>query len=333
MGTDVIARPSAAAYEQSGAAIQRTGFGEQATEDRRETQATTLAERAKAEISARYIVALQRPRNVEEMRVRLLAHCARKGFAERAEYAKPVGTNKVHGPSIRFVETALQEYGNVSPDSQTLYDDDQKRVVRVSVTDLERNVSYSEDVVVEKFVERRNARGAEVIGTRITSSQETVFKVRATEDDFANKLAAAVSKKIRNLGLRILPVDIVDDAMAACKATRTAKDKADPDGARRGIVDAFAAIGVMPRALDEYLGHPLAESSPAELDDLRMAFATVRDGEARWIDLVDAKRADRGEIEEPTRGATDAAAKVRERLARRQRVPVAPAPDDENGGT
>jgi hypothetical protein len=319
---DVIPRPAAGAYEASGAAIQRSGFGERSVEQRHETQGSALAARAQAEIQSRYVMAMQRPRSIADVRQRLLDHCARRGFAEIAEYAKPVGGKVMVGPSIRFVESALQEYGNVWPDTQVVYDDDVKRVVRVSVTDLERNVSYSEEIVVEKFVERRNAKGGEVLGTRTNSTGEVVFKVRATDDDLANKQASAQSKRIRNLGLRILPADIVAEAMARCRDTRSAKDAADPAAALRAVADAFASIGVMPRSLEDYLGHPLGETGRAELDELRVAYATVRDGDARWHDLVEAKRGERGETDEPTKAAGDAAAKVRERLSKRQRMPV-----------
>jgi hypothetical protein len=319
---NTIARPSREAYEQSGAAIQRAEAGARSMEQRRgELQSTALAERAKAEIQAMFIVALQRPRNVEEFRRRVLDHCERPGFAMTAEYAKPIGANKVKGPSIRFVETAIQEFGNIRTASPVIYDDDERRTVRVSVMDLERNVSYDDEIVIEKTVERRDRRGYEVLSSRTNKDGDVVHRVRATEDDLRSKQGAMVSKTMRTLGLRVLPADIVAEAMDACRRTRQNRDAQDPDAAQRAIVDHFAPLGVMPRDLDEYLGHPLAASAPAELDDLRVAFATVRDGEARWMELVEARRAERGEMEEPSKAAergAAAVAKVRERIAAKQ---------------
>jgi hypothetical protein len=311
----IIARPSRAAYEASATAIQRSGFGETAVEQRRELQSTALAERAKAEIQARFIVAMQRPRDVDEMRVRLLKHCKRPGFAALAEYAKPVGKGTVRGPSIRFVETALQEFGNVEPESTILYDDDEKRTLRIGVTDLERNVTYREDVIVEKYVERRDARGGEVLGSRMNSSGERVLKVRATEDDLVTKQGAVTSKRLRTLGLRVLPADIVEEAMAVCRATRQRKDAEDPDAARKALEDAFSTLNILPSDLREYLGHPVEQSTDTERDELRAAFGAVRDGEARWVDLVASKRAERGEIDEAPRASESAAAKVQARIA------------------
>ena len=295
--------------------VARQGFGTQEIEHRRETQGTALAARAQAEVQARYIMAERKPRNIETFRVRLLAACQRPRFAEVAEYAKPVGGTTIKGPSIRFVETAIREYTNTTPEETITYDDDYKRVVRVAVTDLECNVTYYADVVVEKTVERKKPKGSdEVLSTRTNSYGDTVFKIRATEDDFANKVASACSKKLRNLGLRILPADIVDEAMEECRETRKNKDAKDPAAARRAIVDSFAALGVLPENIDDYLGHSFDQASPAELDELRAAYVTVNTGEAKWVDIVEAQRVKRGEVDKGSKASDDAGSKLKARI-------------------
>lgn len=290
------------------AALERVGFGTKELERMPETQGSALAARAQAEVQARYIVALQRPRHIEGFRIKLLEHCKRPGFAKVAEYEKPVGGQKIKGPSIRFVETALQVFGNVLPEETITYDDDYKRVTMVKLTDLETNITYSGDVIVEKTVERRKPKdGDEILGSRINSYGDTVYKIRATEDDFANKIGAACSKKLRNLGVRILPADIVADAMDACRQTRMDKDAKDPAAARRELADAFAALRVMPDDLDAFLGHPFDQASPAEIEELRGAYVTVREGDAKWIELVEAQRVARGEVDESKNTAATAA--------------------------
>ncbi len=303
--------------ERGGTAVERVGFGTTETALQRETQGTALAARAQAEVQARFIMAERKPRNVLQVRLRILEHCKRPGFAWLAEYAKPVGGQKITGPSIRFVETALQEYGNVVPEETITYDDDYRRIVRMSVTDLERNITYYGDTTVEKTVERKKTKnGDEILGSRTNSSGETVYKIKATEDDFANKIASANSKKLRNLGLRILPADIVAEAMHVCKVTREDEDAIDPKAALRKLSDAFAELRVMPSDLDAYLGHSFAQASPAEMDELRAAYLTVRDGEARWSDLVEAQRSSRGEVEKVSKPAEAATSKVKDRLTK-----------------
>lgn len=299
----------------AGASLTRVGFGTTEVETARETQGSALAARAQAEVQARYIVAMQRPRNVEQFRSRLLEHCKRPGFAEIASYAKPVGGDLKRGPSIRFVETALQEFGNVIPDETITYDDDMRRITRVSITDLERNITYDGDVLVEKTVERRSPRdGDEVLGSRRTTEGHTVYKVRATEDDFATKCAAACAKKARNLGLKIIPRDIVDEAGALCRATRETTDAKDPAAARRVIADNFVSLRVFPVDLDAFLGHPFDQASPAELDELRAAYMGVRDGEVRWVDLVEFQRHKRGEVGEASKPAAAAGEAIRAKI-------------------
>lgn len=272
-----------------GSTVTRQGFGTQEVESRRETQGNALAARQQAEVQARYIVAMQRPRSIDDVRVRMLSHCQRTGFAEKAEYAKPVAGSKVRGPSIRFVETALQEYGNVLPDSYVTYDDEKLRIIRVTMTDLERNITYSDDVVVEKVIERKSPkRGDVVLGARENSQGGTTYRIQAANGDaeLENRFAAETSKKIRKLGLRILPIDLVEECIAKCNATLDGGGK-DPAAERKKVADAFSGIGVMPRDLEAYLGHQLASTSPAEMSDLRKIFQAIRDGETTWVQVME----------------------------------------------
>ena len=75
-----------------------------------ETASSSVAARAKAEVEARAIVALQRPRSVNQFRIGLLESCRRSRFAETARYSKPVGGGKVEGPEPFPIN--LQDHGN-----------------------------------------------------------------------------------------------------------------------------------------------------------------------------------------------------------------------------
>jgi hypothetical protein len=253
-----------------------------------ETAATAAAAREKAAVEARYIVAMHRPRDLDTFRTRLLQACKRPGFAEVAEYAKPVGKSKVKGPSIRFVEEALRHFGNVDTPSSVILDDDEKRILRISVTDLETNTSFSSDVILAKTVERKQPKpGDEVLRWRTNSQGEQVAIIRATEDDFLTKQNAAVSKLIRNNGLRLIPSDIVEEAMEQVHRTVQSRDAEDPAAARKRIVDTFFGLGVMPAQLAELLGHPLEAVTAAELTLLRTIYTALRDGETTWAEVVE----------------------------------------------
>jgi len=252
-------------------------------------------------VQARALIAIHRPRDVDDVRIRLLRECARPGFALVARYAKPVGKSKVCGPTIRFAEAALRLWGNVDVQADVTYEDAEQRIIRVSIVDLETNASYSACVPVAKTVERKFLKdGQTAISYRTNSTGETTFLVEATEDDLANKQASAVSKAIRNSGLRLLPGDIVEECMDAVVATQRKGDAQDPDAARKKLADAFAGQGVKPSDLKAYLGHDLASCSPAEMQDLREVFAAIRDGETTWKAVLDQRR---GDEQQPANGA------------------------------
>src|SRR4051812_3002460 len=104
-----------------------------------ETASTAVAAREKAAVEARFLVAINRPRNPDAARVRLLARAKAPQFAAVAEYAKPVGGKKVRGASIRMMEEIARQWGNVDVQSPVVFDDDERRIIRVTATDLESN--------------------------------------------------------------------------------------------------------------------------------------------------------------------------------------------------
>lgn len=255
-----------------------------------ETAASAVAAREKAEVEARYIIAFKRPRDMDEVRARLLRECERPGFAAVAKYAKPVGGQKIVGLSIRFAEAALRCMTNVMPQVLIVFDDSTRRILRVSVTDLEANVTYGQDLILEKTVERRNVKeGTTVVGERTNTGGNKVYIVEATEDELANKANAAISKAVRNHGLRLLPGDILDECSRKIDQTQRDRAAKDPNAEKKELLDAFASINIMPARLKEYLGHPVEEIVEAELVDLRQVYQAIRDGETTWGAVMEAK--------------------------------------------
>ena len=262
-----------------------------------ETSSVAAASQAKAIVEARYLVAIGRPRDIDTVRTRLLKDCKRPRFAEAARYKRPVGGGKVaEGPSIRFAESVVRHMGNIDVGAVTIYDDASKRIVRVTATDLETNATYAKDVTVEKTVERRylkegrKGQKQKALASRTNSYGETVYIVEATEHDMLAKEGALVSKATRTVGLRLVPADILEEAMDQCVETMHKSDAQDPDAARKRIADGFDSIGVSPAQLREYLDHELSSCSPAELDNLRALYRSIKEGSATWSDVMRAKR-------------------------------------------
>jgi hypothetical protein len=273
-----------------GAIARQDALGGSEIEVSTEVQAGAMEAQARAEVQARWAIAQRSPRNLDAVRVALLKECDRPGFAEVAKYAKPVDGKSIIGPSIRFVETALRCMRNVIASTTVIAEDRRTRRLQVMVTDLETNVSWPRQITVEKTVERKIPKGRDVLSERTNSYGEVVYLLVATEDEFANKEASAVSKAIRQAGLRVIPGDIIEEALARVEQVRALRTKADPSGARKKLVDAFVAVGVGPERLAEYLGHSLDLVQPAEIEELRDIHAAIRDGETRWAAVMEQRR-------------------------------------------
>ena len=254
-----------------------------------ETAATASASHAAALVQARYVVALKHPRDLDIVREKLLKECKRPGFARVARYRKPIGEG-VFGPSIRFAEAAVRCMGNVNIQTTVLFDDREKRIVQVEVTDLEANVPYTSSVTIEKTVERKSRKPTDVVlRERLNSKNEKIFIIEATEDDILNKQNALVSKAIRTNALRLVPGDIVEECMFEVVTTQENQAAKDPDGEKFRVFDGFSQIGIQVADLKAWLGHDGKTLTPKELTDLRGLYAAIKDGETSWREVMDAK--------------------------------------------
>lgn len=278
--------------------VRSVGFGSTAIAGVRETAVAAAAAQATAAVQARYVMATQRPRNFDQVRMDLLKECRRPSFAESARYALPrtawdatTRTRKevsIEGYSIRFAEAALRALKNVLIETQVVYEDDEKRIVRVSVTDLESNVTYPKDVTVKKTVERKTLRRGQIaLSSRTGSDGEIVHLIASTDDELLMKENALISRAIRTNGLRLVPGDLLDECEEQIEATLTSRDKSDPDAARKKLLDAFGTIGVAPAQLAEFLGHDTREISADEVKRLRGVYTALKDGRTTWQDVMD----------------------------------------------
>lgn len=299
------------ANDSNGGAIQRQDFGSTQTQAIVETASSAIAAQAKAAVEARYIMAMRKPRNFDDARAALLKECRRPYFAQVAKYHKPIGQG-IEGPSIRFAEAAIRCMTNIYPEVSTIYDDREKRIVRVAVTDLECNVTYHKDIVVEKTVERSKADGREIIGERLNKQNKRVFIVLATEDEMLNKENALVSKALRTCALRLIPGDLIDEAMFTVEETMRAADRADPDASKKKLLDAFDAIGIKPSQVADYLGHGTDAIQPAETTALRKIYAAIKDGESTWSEVMEAR--DAAKTEKPADPANEQRLAIIKRL-------------------
>lgn len=274
-------------------------------------QEISSAERAaeaevRAMVEARCIMAYKRPRNLFQVRAKILDACARPTFAEQAIYRKPVGkklnetTNKweqtyAEGLSIRFAEEGYRALGNLWSSLTVQFENADKRVLRFDLMDLESNNTDSTIITVPKTVERSKLKEGQIaLSSRQNSHGRVVYLVEATDDDLQVKQGAMVAKARRDAINRALPSDVKEDATAMVKKTLERRDSADPQGALKRIVDAFQMeLRVLPQEIEKYLGHGLDIISPGELQSLRGVYTAVKEGDSTWAEQIKAVEEDR----------------------------------------
>lgn len=313
--------------------IMRKEFGAQELQVSAETSMAAAAATATALVKARFVMAMQRPRDWDEVGVRLLRSLERPGFVgkagEKAQpgeawYVKPIGAG-VEGFTIRFAEEALRCMGNIDIRPSVVYEDNEKRLVDVMVLDLESNIAFTATVVVTKIVERSYLKeGETAIRQRMNSKNKPVFTRIATEDEITSLQNNMVSKIMRTEILRLLPGDI----QAACRKRileiRLGDAATNPDGVKKEVLEAFAKLNVMPVGLKQYLDHELATATPAELADLRELYKEIREGKTTWHAALTAALAERGETPPPADDKKTGLDGVTEKLKAAGAPPAAP---------
>jgi len=286
-----------------------------------EMAVAAAAAEARAEIEARIVHALHHPRNIDLFEQAIIKDCRRSSFADIALFRKPVGkkknaeTGKMEQSfaidfSIRFVETAIQHYQHVHVTSRIPYEDVEKAKLTVGVVDVQNNVGYSTESVVDKLVERRFVpEGRKHHGQRQNTYGDDVYLLEATKDEFRLLIGAERSKLIRDQGKRLLPRDILDRAREVIDETLAATTTQDPDAVKRRLIDGFAKVGVTVSMLLEYLGQPLDSLTPKDVGELRTLWNGLKDGEYSWADIMRMKDAPAEGEEKP-----EPRQKVRDRI-------------------
>lgn len=281
-----------------------------------ETVVAAVEAHAKAAVQARWIMAMQRPRDLDTVRERLLRECKRPAFAAVARWNKPRGGQSISGLSIRFAETALRCMTNIYTETPVLSDDESKRIVAIQVTDLETNVTFGQNIVLAKEIERRSIpKGAESLRTRIGASGQRLYVLRATDDDILDRQNALMSKALRTHGLRHVPGWLLDEAETVLLETARQNAAEDPDAARRKLLDSFAKIGVTAERLKAYAGHDLGHLSPDQITDLRGLYQALSDGAMTFDEAFEQKHGEKtgskgGSVaDDAAKAAIDAATK------------------------
>lgn len=268
------------------------------------------------EALARCQVAREFPRNLEQVRTKLLLLCSKPSFARTAVYQKPGGGERVfQGLSIRFAEEALPIFKNLHVAVAETQDGPSEQTWVVSVTDLESNIVLSEEVVIQKLAPKEVGR----------TEHGTIMQMSPLDADEFHALRLSVCARMRRtLILQNFPHALRAECLEICLRSSEAADSSEADLVRKDMVDQFASFGVTTDDLKAYLGHAMRSINERELSGLRHVLNALRDGEATWPDFMIAKRGKRSKTVEAIAGRVG---ETQKREGRSRKGPGAAEPD------
>lgn len=217
--------------------------------------------RAVAEVMGKLFVASRRPRDKAQAFTELMEECARPAMAEEAEYSYPRGNEQVTGPSIRLAEAMARVWGNIEYGIRELSDDEDSTEMEAYCWDLETNVLSSQKFRVKKERSTRN-------GSYKLTDQRDVYEQNANLG----------SRRLRARILAVLPADLKEHALAACKRALMPKTKEELPGKVKDLIKAFSKHKVTEAMLIKRVTKPVAEFTAEDYTNLVAIGNSLKDG-------------------------------------------------------
>ncbi len=236
----------------------------QRTEQQEKGLSTQQTQESKgvAEIQAAYVIAKKFPRHEHQAYMAIIDSCKRPSLCEQAMYAYPRGGTLIEGPSIRLAEVLAQKWGNCKIGIEVLSQSKEKTEARAYAIDMENNYTVDACFTVEH--KRTTRKGV----TKLTD-----------ERDIRELIANIGSRQLRGCILRVIPGDILEDAVAQVRKTLESSDIPIKEQIKK-MVSAFDELGVKVEHLEKRLGHNLDATIPAEIVTLKGIYKSIKDGMA-----------------------------------------------------
>lgn len=193
---------------------------------------TVMESQSRAEYDVAITTAKRFPRVISAFlqRAESLA-TATPQIAAGMEYARPIGGDKVKGPSARLAEIAAATYGNIRVQARIISESATEVVAQGVAHDLETNVAQSTEVAVSILTKAGKRYGP---------------------DQVATCRAAACAKARRNATLLIIPRALLEPIIAKCRLVAAGDQKTLP-ARRKDLLDWFESHGAKRSAIFEWL--------------------------------------------------------------------------------
>lgn len=241
-------------------------------------------QRATAEIQAALTVAKHSRRDEVDAVDRIKTACQRVRLAEGAEYVYDRGGTEITGPTIDLLTVIANCWGNIQFGFRELTQGHGESTVEAFAWDLETN---SKSVKVFTVPHKRVTRK----GTTNLTDPRDIYELVANQ----------AQRRVRACLEAIIPPDVVEDAVAQCRATLKETAKVTPESIGQ-MVEAFGKLGVSKDQLQVRLGRRLDAMQPAQLVNLRRIYKSITDGMSKPADWFEV-----AETEGPQKSATESA--------------------------
>lgn len=268
------------------------------------------SDRAVAEAQGALLIAKRFPRDQALCFTSAMDACKRPSLANVAFYSFKRGGQTISGPTIRLAEEMARCWGNIEFGTKELsrkigaMGQPGESEMAAYAWDKETNTMSSQTFTVRHV--REKTSGAE----QITNNRD-IYELTANEG--ARRLRARI--------LAVLPPDLIEGAIQQCKLTLTGGNDMPLADRINKMVGAFGKLGVTPQMLIDYLGHPLANTTPDELGDLVGFHNAIRDRQATIDEIF-------GKHQEDAQGsAAESANKLKALTSQQQAAKAEPQQD------
>src|SRR3990167_10782158 len=224
--------------------------------------------RAATEMQSAFLIAKKFPRDETASYNRVMTSCKRISLATQAIYNLPISGKNQSGPSIRLAEVLATSWGNLRFGFHEYGREDGKSSCKAFCLDLETNTNSEIDFEVEHFIE---------VGTKGNKSKKFISDPSELDRLIANR----GSKKLRQCILKVIPPDVVEDAMNQCKETIKKGDGSPVSDRVRKMVVAFGNLSVTQEMIEKRLGHGIDITNADELVDLIAIYKALVDNQAK----------------------------------------------------
>lgn len=250
----------------------------------KEIASSQAAAEAMTEIQARVIMARQFPRDEAQAATNLINACKRLSFAEDVEYSFKRGKKKndetdkwednfVSGPSVVIAREAARVFGHIDCGFRVIAEDMMTRTLEGFALDLQTGTKFKAQDTFEKKIQRK-----------VNGQTEWVAPDERDLRELQNKRGALLE---RNCILRIIPRDIIEDALLEARTTVQRFNESQKDEATKRLVKKFGSLGVNVDMLSKFLGiDDLTQITTTHLEQLRPIYTSIKDGNSRWSDYT-----------------------------------------------